>query len=121
MILNFIGKNTPSSKNARRWVGKRLIKNKLSLDYEKWLLPQLIEKKAAWDEATKNLEFPYEIEFFFYRDSKRKFDYINVLQIIADLLQKAEYLKDDDAYHFIPIFKGFEVTTKEKAGFSMEI
>ena len=121
MVFTFQGLNVPSSKNNKFWTGKRLIKNQLSINYEKWLLPQLLEKKEEWDEATKNLDYPYEIKFFFYRDSKRRFDYVNIVQIIADLLQKAGYIEDDSMEYFIPRFVGYEVVTKEKSGFSMQI
>ena len=119
--IYFIGKNVPSSKNSKMWTGKILIKNRLSREYEDFLLTLLLKEKRRWQYLRKGLDDPLEIEFYFFRDSKRLFDYINVLQIIADLLQKAGWLDDDDAAHFIPIFTGYEVTDKKNSGFKLRI
>lgn len=117
--LYFTGRNVPSSKNNKKWTGKILIKNKLSLDYEKWSAPLFLQNKRKWKQQMT--EYPVNVEFYFYRDSKRRFDYINCLQIIADLMQFHGYIEDDDADHFIPIFSGYEVTDKEHSGFRMRI
>lgn len=119
--LCFIGLNVPSSKNSKMWTGKILIKNRLSREYEDFLLPLLLKEKRRWQYLRKGLDDPLEIEFYFFRDSKRRFDYINALQIVADLMQKAGWLDDDDADHFLPIFTGYEVTDKKNSGFKLRI
>lgn len=119
--LVFTGRNVPSSKNMKQWTGKMLIKNKLSQDYEKWIGPLMILNRPAWKKQLEKAQYPIKVSFYFYRDSKRRFDYINVTQIIADLMQKYNYIEDDDASHFIPVFEGYEVTAKSKSGFIMRI
>lgn len=120
--LEFIGKNVPSSKNGKRWTGKILIKSKLCQEYIKWSEPVFKANKPLWDAQMNKVEqFPIKVEFYFYRDSKRHWDFINIVQIIADIMQAEEYLEDDDTLHFIPVYAGEEVTKKNKSGFKMRI
>ena len=120
--IEFIGKNVPSSKNGKRWTGKILIKSKLCQEYIKWSEPIFKANKALWDAQMNKVEqFPIKVEFYFYRDSKRHWDFINIVQIIADIMQAEEYLEDDDTLHFIPVYAGEEVTKKNKSGFKMRI
>lgn len=81
----------------------------------------MILNRPAWKKQLEKAQYPIKVSFYFYRDSKRRFDYINVTQIIADLMQKYNYIEDDDASHFIPVFEGYEVTAKSKSGFIMRI
>ena len=120
--IEFIGKNVPSSKNGKRWTGKILIKSKLCQEYIKWSEPIFKANKPLWDAQMNKVEqFPIKVEFYFYRDSKRHWDFINIVQIIADIMQAEEYLEDDDTLHFIPVYAGEEVTKKNKSGFKMRI
>lgn len=64
----------------------------------------------------QNKPLPLKVSFYFYRDSKRKWDFVNIVQVIADLMQKEGYLIDDDTKNFIPLYAGEEVTTKKEAG-----
>ena len=53
--------------------------------------------------------YPVTFYFFFVRSSRRKFDYNNVMQILADLLVAHDFIPDDDADHFIGIPCGYIV------------
>ena len=57
----------------------------------------------------------------FYRDSRRKWDFTNIVQLPADLMQKFNYLENDDTTNFIPVYMGEELVKKEKSGFKMKI
>lgn len=48
-------------------------------------------------------QVPVVVKFFFIRDSKRKFDFVNAVQIVCDLLVAHEYIVDDCMDYFIPI------------------
>ena len=89
----FISGNVPSSKNSKQWTGKEMIKGK---------------------------EKPYKVGFYFIRDSKRKFDYINAAQLPLDLMQDYDWIEDDDSSNIIPVFLGYEVD-KRNAGVRIEI
>ena len=46
---------------------------------------------------------PVIVGFHFVRDSKRKFDFHNAVQIIADLFVAHEFIEDDNMDCFIPV------------------
>lgn len=120
--LTFTGLNVPSSKNSKTWTGKILIKSKLCQRYIKWAEPLFKANKPLWDSQMNKVgQLPIKVEFYFYRDSKRHWDFINILQIIADIMQTEGYLENDDTTHFIPYYAGEEVVKKDKAGFKMRI
>ena len=116
------GLNVPSSKNSKTWTGKILIKSKLCQRYIKWAEPLFKANKPLWESQMQKVEqLPIKVEFYFYRDSKRLWDLINILQIIADIMQEERYLENDDTTHFVPYYAGEEVVKKDKAGFKMRI
>ena len=106
------GMQVPSSKNSKRIITKpypRLINNERALKYYDWCLPQLEEMKLKLHIDLQSKEKPYKFHFYFFRKDKRKWDFVNILQIVADSLQKAEIIPDDCVDWFIPIFDGYEV------------
>jgi len=50
----------------------------------------------------KRSTYPVMVQFHFVRDSRRKFDFHNAVQIIADLLVAHGFIQDDDMDHFLP-------------------
>ena len=58
---------------------------------------------------------PFQVGLYFVRKSKHRFDYINACQILADIMVEAQWLVDDNADFFVPVFLGYE-TNKQKAG-----
>jgi hypothetical protein len=51
----------------------------------------------------KDCQKPVIVKFHFVRDSKRKFDFHNAVQIITDLLVAHGCIVDDDMDHFLPV------------------
>jgi hypothetical protein len=51
----------------------------------------------------KDCPVPVIVKFHFVRDSKRKFDFHNAVQIIADLLVAHRFIEDDDMNCFLPV------------------
>ena len=49
-----------------------------------------------------DVDFPVKLGFHFVRNSKRKFDFHNAVQIIADLLTAHDFIPDDDMTCFLP-------------------
>lgn len=112
-----IGRNIPSSKNAKQWTGKMLINNKLTLDFYKWAVPKIAEMKSDLLEELKTKEKPYKFHFHFVRDSARKWDFANIVQSVSDLLVKCNVIEDDNTKIYIPIYDGEEITRiKSDAG-----
>lgn len=58
-------------------------------------------RKAIGD-YFQGVTFPVKLKFFFVRSTRRKFDFHNAVQIIADLLVAHGYFPDDDMDHFLP-------------------
>lgn len=120
--IYFIGLNCPSKKNSKMITAqKRIISSKCVRQYEKQMEPIYIKNKATFLEVTKDKDLPLYIGFYFYRDTKRKWDFVNIVQCPLDLFQKYGYIEDDDTKHVIPVYLGEEVTKKEKAGFYITI
>lgn len=113
--IRLIGKNVPSSKNSKQITKSgKIISSKLTREYVKWALPLLIEQKEKWDFLTSNLQPPYKIGFKLFRDSARRYDFINIIQVLADLLVKVGYIIDDNTKNFIPYYLGEEVVDDKK-------
>lgn len=104
----FIPGNVPSSKNSRmRTRSGIFIKSPLCFKYEK-------ATKVIWEgkaeevrQLTDNAEKPILIGLHFVRDSKRKCDFHNLVQFIADLMVKYKWIEDDNMTQvfFVPYIR----------------
>ena len=120
--IEFIGKNVPSSKNSKTWTGKILIKSKLCQRYIKWAEPLFKAQKDEWEKMKQeHTERPLMVGIYFYRDSKRKFDFNNVSQILCDMMTANDYIEDDNINEMVPVYLGHEVVKKEQSGVKLSI
>jgi hypothetical protein len=104
----YIPNNVPSSKNSKRWTGKYLIGSKTTLAYKKNVGEFYALYKKQFHNMVKDKNTPYRVEFTFIRDSKRRFDYCNAIQIVADMMVEYGWIEDDNADIFIPVFAPYE-------------
>ena len=116
----FISGNVPSSKNSKHWTGKRLINSETVMKYKKNTADEWWQEGIKFREMLKSKEKPYKIGFYFIRNSKRAFDYVNVAQLPLDLMQENEWIENDNMENIVPVFLGYEVD-KENAGVRIEI
>ena len=116
----FIAGNVPSSKNSKQWTGKFLVMSKTCKRYIKASEEEYMIKRRKFLSLLQGKEKPYKIGFYFIRDSKRKFDYINAAQLPLDLMQKYEWLEDDDCNNVVPVFLGHEVD-KSRSGVLIKV
>ena len=116
----FISGNVPSSKNSKQWTGRRLVNSKTVNKYKKNHCDEWYENSNKFKQLVKDKEKPYRIGFYFIRDSKRNFDYVNAAQLPLDLMQDYDWIEDDDSKNVIPVFLGYEVD-KKNAGVRIEI
>jgi hypothetical protein len=72
-----------------------------------------IEKKDDWIRMIEGKTFPLIVSFKFIRKSKHKFDYVNPLQTILDLMVKYEWIPDDNADIILPVFEPYEYNKEE--------
>lgn len=106
----FIPNNVPSLKNSKQWTGNKLISSNLVLQYKKNTASYFLLYYRKWKEMIKDKEFPLVIEFYFIRDSNRRFDYVNCVQLSLDMMVSYEWLPDDSTKYVIPDFhKGYEI------------
>lgn len=104
-----------SSKNSRRITYSRsagryfLLKSAQATTDEKELVNKLINIRQAWHEEIKYCAKPLKIEFEIYRKTRRKFDYINIIQNLCDCMVKAGLLPDDNADEVLPVFVPYKV------------
>jgi hypothetical protein len=116
----FIPIDVPSSKNSKQIVmhgKKRLIissavtqayKRKTGIIYRSYAR----EFRSAVDDITDGENYPVHVEFYFVRKTLRKFDYINMAQIVQDMMVAAQWLPDDNCDYIIPVFAGHEKDSK---------
>jgi len=116
----FIPGNCPSSKNSRVWTGRMLITNKPTRSYENNTCFIYKAYKTKFRALLGKRKYPLKVGFFFVRDTKRHFDYANVVQKVADMMVDAGWIDDDDMDHFNPVFLGYEVD-KDNAGVRISI
>lgn len=101
----FIPGEVRSKKNSRRYVGKgKLIVSKACLQYYKESAPYWEKERESFLRAIINKNIPFKIEIGFVRQTKRKFDYMNLGQTVTDLMVSHGYIKDDDWKNIIPQF-----------------
>lgn len=107
--------NVASSKNGKVWTGKFLVHSKQTQAYIKESKPDYIYNKDRFLELLQDKTAPYHISFRFIRKSKHKFDYVNPLQMVLDLMVDYGYIEDDNADVIIPYFETYEYD-KENPG-----
>ena len=115
----FIPLNTPSSKNSKIATSKGVFHSKTVMNYLRALGIQhfsssrkevkgYVKKPNLFLQAFKDWEvpneqnYPIKVGFHFVRNSRRPFDYINVLQVVMDLMVAHKLIEDDDMNHILP-------------------
>jgi Holliday junction resolvase RusA-like endonuclease len=103
-----------SKKNSKQIVYRKnkpiIIASRRYLENETsnlWQLKQ-VDCRLAWEKMTEGKQYPFRVEFKFYRKTARPFDYANLVQGISDELVIAKYLPDDNMNYFIPVFAEWE-------------
>ena len=119
--LIFIPRNTPSLKNSkivgsngvfhsatvRKYLNELGIQSyssskKIVKGYKNINRPNSF-KKCFEDAGWIKPEGQIVLGFHFIRNSRRKFDFINAVQIIADLMTAHDFIEDDNMDYFIPV------------------
>jgi len=113
----FVPGNVASSKNSKIWTGSRLVHSKVATKYinktSKIWSNRLVQE--AFANGLNKVEPPYKLQFTLIRKDKRRFDYVNMIQLPLDLMVKHGLLEDDNAKIVIPSFKPFKID-KDNSG-----
>jgi Holliday junction resolvase RusA-like endonuclease len=89
-----------------------VLKSKQCQRGEKEFAPQMEELRDAFiSECESSLENrkPLKIAFKIYRKTRRRFDYVNIIQSLLDLMVKHNWIIDDNADEILPVFWEYEV------------
>jgi len=103
-----------------------LIANKIVRAYKRNTAKEWDKYGEVFKFIVRNQKPPYPVGFYFIRDSKRRFDYINAAQVVQDImgtgiftttkvLISRPWIEDDDTRNIIPVFLGTH-KDKENAG-----
>lgn len=104
-----------SSKNSKRILFNRstgrsfVAKSKQAMQNEKDLIQFFSLMRCQFLKMLEGKEKPYRIHFKIYRQTKRRWDWLNILQGIFDSMVKAGCLEDDNAEIVTPVFDSWEV------------
>jgi len=104
----YIPGNVPSSKNTKRIWNKRLVTAPIVVNYKQATGFVYKTKAKEFHKMIKEMEPPYSVTFKFVRDSKRRFDYHNAIQIVADMMVEYGWIEDDNADYMLPVFLPYE-------------
>lgn len=121
----FIHGNVPSSKNSKRIVhvnGRTIVlMSKFAETYIKHTAVQWDANRNNFHKLICNKPRPYKIEFQFIRESKRRFDFVNLCQLPLDLMTKYQWIEDDDYTNVIPIINPEVIFDKENSGIKIKV
>lgn len=105
-----------SSKNSKTFIRLKngrtvLVKSKQAAKQDKALKEILNkpENREIWQNMLIGKTYPVKLGIYIYRKTRVKFDYINIVQGLFDMLVKEGYIPDDDSNTIIPVFLGHEV------------
>tara|TARA_R110002126_G_scaffold47605_3_gene133357 strand:+ start:7804 stop:8178 length:375 start_codon:yes stop_codon:yes gene_type:complete len=121
----FIEGNVPSSKNSKQWTGRMLIKSKATRTYEAATEQAWRENKEQFLDEVRLKPVPFRVGFYFVRGSRHKYDWVNPVQTIQDLMVKHEWMEDDNTTVMVPMpFKRngvFDHYDKERPGVYIKV
>jgi hypothetical protein len=106
--LFYISGNTPSSKNGRVWTGNYFIASKRTQKWRKDTRLEFLGQALWFQYLASMLPRPLYVEYTFIRNSKHRFDYINLGQAIQD--EMVGYLPFNRDKEKNSLFKG-EIAT----------
>lgn len=117
----FIYGNVPSSKNSKVWTGKLLVSSGIVYRYKRQALRQFNAHKNRFIKAAENKPLPLLVHFTFFRETKQRFDFNNISQIVCDLMVKSGWIEDDSYKYLVPVFNPEVIIDKINPGVKIEI
>ena len=118
----FIPSNVASSKNSKnifknKHTGKMFISSS-DLTKEYILRTELhwVLNRPKFLKLISGMDKPLHIEFQFVRASKRRFDFVNLLQLPLDCMVKYEWIDDDDTTNIVPVINPKVLYSKDSPG-----
>jgi Holliday junction resolvase RusA-like endonuclease len=98
--MKIVSFGKPTNPNTKRAIQPSTIYQQ----WEKTAIQYLQDKVKPWAG-----DYPVEVHFFIFRDSKRAWDIDNVFCGCLDVLQSTNVLENDTMKHVIPVFAGWAI------------
>lgn len=99
----FIPGSVPSSKNSRRRTRSgTFIASKAVYKYRKLSKEYWERKRQEFLDLIKDREPPYLVGFHFIKKTRHKFDWVNPLQTVQDLMVQYDWIEDDNIEVLVP-------------------
>lgn len=117
----FIYGNVPSSKNSKVWTGKFLVSSSAVKDYLKSSEKQYDIYRNQFLKIIRNKPKPLNVKFRFVRKTRQRFDFINMAQIVQDLMVKHGWIDDDDYTNLVPHFEPGVAIDKNNCGVEITV
>ncbi len=122
----FIPGSVPSSKNSKIITrNRRLIWSKAASLYRKNSREEFLKNKEYFLSMLNGKEKPYIICFHFVRVTKHKYDFVNVVQTLQDLMVDYGYIEDDNVDIMLPfpllINNKYSSYDRDKPGVYIEV
>ncbi len=90
------------SKSVKKYLQKIGVKRYSAKYVEEYATRENLFRESVGD-YFQGVVSPVIVKFHFVRDSNRKFDFHNAVQIVADLLVAHGFIDDDNMDYFIPV------------------
>ena len=112
--------NNPFNKKGILKEFRTLQDSAITKEYRLTSRPQWIDNAKRFKSLSEGLKMPLNVEFTFIRDTLRRFDYHNAVQICADIMVESGYIIDDETCYLKPVF-GDVYYSKSLAGVVIKI
>ena len=118
----FIPCNVISSKNSKSAYYNKakgysyVTSSKQSKNYVSETELDWVTNRNIFLELIADMEKPLKIEFQFIRKDRRKFDFVNMLQLPLDCMVKYEWIPDDDSLNVVPVINPEVIYSKDTPG-----
>jgi len=118
----FIPSNVISSKNSKSAYYNKakgysyVTSSKQSKNYVSDTKLDWVTNRNIFLELIADMEKPLKIEFQFIRKDRRKFDFVNMLQLPLDCMVKYEWIPDDDSLNIVPVINPEVIYSKDTPG-----
>lgn len=105
----FIPGNITSSKNSKRIIRSKksglllIIDSKATAAYKRHSVEAWKAYREDFLRMCKGKPKPLHILFSFVRQDKRKFDFVNMLQLPLDCMVQYGWIEDDDYLNIVPV------------------
>ena len=117
----FIYGNVPSSKNSKIWTGRMLVSSSRVYRYKRQAKRQFEAHRNRFLRAAAKKPLPLLVKFTFYRETRQRFDFNNISQVVCDLMVKCNWIEDDSYKFLVPVFNPEVIIDKINPGVKIEI